>query len=204
MLIDTGKLKVFVTCEHVWTQWKKYKGQHPAAVLLVGLDNGVPFILNNAELIASDTRCDLAVMKAEVDPQQLGSKVFFRIEEWPIPLPNVGDFVTVIGFPGRGRIASLNGITVWEPTHLGYPVSGVTPNDITLAPEKKNDRKAYKNGIEIDHFDIGGMSGSPAFLPRLKGMPLLVGFLRAGKTSDDFIFLTPARYLQADGKLCGW
>ena len=204
VLIDTGKVRIFVTCEHVWTQWKKYKTKHPAAELLVGLGNGTPFILSNAELIDSDTKCDLAVVKAEIDPQQLGSKAFFRIEEWPIPLPNVGDFMTIIGFPGRGRIAFGNGITGWNPTRLGYPVSGVTPNDITLAPEKKNDRKSYENGNEIDHFDIGGMSGSPAFLLRKKGMPLLAGFLRAGKTSDDFIFLTPARYLQPDGKLCGW
>jgi hypothetical protein len=202
VLIDTGKVRVFVTCEHVWTQWKKYKSKHPAAELLVGLDNGTPCILSNAELVDSDAKCDLAVVKAEIDPQQLISKAFFRIEEFPIPLPNVGDFMIIIGFPGRGRIAFENGITVWKPTRLGYPVSSVSPSNIILAPEK-NDRKSYENGNEIDHFDIGGMSGSPAFLLRLKGMPLLAGFLYEGKTSDNFIFLTPARYLQADGKLRG-
>jgi hypothetical protein len=201
VLIDTGKVRVFVTCDHVWTQWKKYKSKHPAAELLVDLGNGTPFILSNAELLGSDTKCDLAVLKTEIDPQQLGSKAFFRIEEWPIPLPNVGDFLMIIGFPGRGRIAFGNGVTVWKPTCLGYPVSSARPDKIILAPEKKNDRKSYENGSEIDHFNIGGMSGSPAFLLRLKGMPLLSGFLYEGKTSADFIFLMPAHHLQQDGTI---
>src|ERR1035437_5659456 len=49
VLIDTGKIRVFVTCEHAWTQWEKYKSKHPAAELLVGLGNGTPFVLSNAE-----------------------------------------------------------------------------------------------------------------------------------------------------------
>ena len=200
VLIDTGEVRVFVTCEHVWTQWKIYKSNHPAAELLVDLGKGTPFILSNAKLLDSDKKCDLAVLKAEIDPQQLGSKEFFRIEEWPIPLPNVGDFLMIIGFPGRGRIALENGITIWKPTRLGYPVSSVRPNNITLAPEK-NDRKSYEDGNEIDHFDIGGMSGSPAFLVRKIGKPLLAGFLYEGKTSADFIFLMPAHHLQPNGTL---
>jgi hypothetical protein len=58
-----------------------------------------------------------------------------------------------------------------------------------------------ENWNEIPHGNIAGMSGSPAFLLKEQGAPQLIGFLRAGKTSDDFIFLTPARFLQPDGKL---
>lgn len=203
-LINTGKVKVFVTCEHVWAGWRKYKSKHPAAVLLVGLDNGVPFNLTEAKLLASDPNCDLAVVEAEIDQQQMRAKSFFQIEEWPIQSPNVGDFMTIIGFSGRGRITSKDCTAHWNTTHLGFQVSAVNPRDITLAPEK-NDRKSYdRSGNEIPHANIGGMSGSPAFLLKREGMPLLAGFLRAGNTSDNFVFLTPARYLQPNGKLCAW
>src|SRR5208283_4923902 len=53
VFVDTGDVKTFVTCEHVWTQWKKYKGKHPSAKLLIGIGNGTPLILSDAELIDS-------------------------------------------------------------------------------------------------------------------------------------------------------
>jgi hypothetical protein len=51
-LIDTGEVKVFVTCEHVWSQWKIYKDLHPSAELLVGLDDGPVLIISNVTLTA--------------------------------------------------------------------------------------------------------------------------------------------------------
>ena len=200
-LVDTGRIKVFVTCEHVWSDWTSYKNENPDAELLVGLDDGVPHILTNAELLSSKRDCDLAVVKAEVNPQQMRTKAFYRIEGWPIPQPKVGDIVAIIGFPGTGRILSGDHAAGWSINSLGYRVSGVTPESITLAPEKK-DRMSYdENGNEIPHGKIGGMSGSPAFLLTKEGSPLLVGFLYEGNTSDNFIFLTHAHHLQPDGTL---
>jgi hypothetical protein len=130
------------------------------------------------------------------------TKAFYRIEEWPVPQPKIGDVVAIIGFAGTGRILSRDQMAGWSISFLGYSVSGVTPRDITLAPERKDDRMSYdENWNKIPHGNIGGMSGSPAFLLKQQGAPQLIGFLRAGKTSDDFIFLTPARFLQPDGKL---
>jgi hypothetical protein len=201
-LVDTGKIKAFVTCEHVWSQWKKYKHRHPNAELLIGLDDGPALVTSDAELIACDAGCDLAVLKAEAALQQMLTKAFYRIEDWPIPQPKIGDVVAIIGFAGSGRILTRSQVAGWSINFIGCRVSGVTPRDITLAPERKNDRMCYdENWNEIPHGNIGGMSGSPAFLLKEQGAPQLIGFLRAGRTSDDFIFLTPARFLQLDGKL---
>lgn len=202
-LVDTGELKAFVTCEHVWTAWRKYKDKHPSAVLLVGLGNGVPLNLSDAKLIDCDKDLDLAVIRAEVSPQQLRTKRFFRIAEWPIRRASVGDVVAIVGFPGKDRESFGPHVTGWGLEFLGYGVSSVSERQITLAPER-NDRSSHdENWNEIPHGNIGGMSGSPAFLLTIDRMPSLVGFVKEGKTSDGFIFLASGNYLQPNGILRG-
>jgi hypothetical protein len=191
-LIDTGEIRVFVTCDHVWTQWRKYKDKHSKAVLLIGLDDGVPLILTDPELVDSNRDWDIAVIKAEISPHQLRTKAFWQIDEWPITQPKVGDVVAITGFSANVRTLSSGSITGWGIAFLGRGVSSVRSDKIILAPEN-NDRE--------NSFPIGGMSGSPAYLLKEKGKPALVGFLYEGNTSDNFIFLTPAHFLQPNGKL---
>lgn len=202
-LVDTGEIKAFVTCEHVWTAWRKYKHKHPSAELLVGLGNGAPLNLSHAELIDCDKDIDLAVIRADVSPEQIRNKLFYPIEEWPIPQPKVGDVVAIVGCPGRGREALGRHITTWALEFLGYGVSGVSDRQITLAPERNDRSSRDEDGNKIPHGNIGGMSGSPAFLLKEKWPPTLVGFVKEGKSSDDFIFLASGRYLQRNGKLRG-
>lgn len=203
-LINTGKEKLFVTCHHVWDGWKIFQLKDPEAELWLGLDDGVLLNLTNAETLDSDEGLDLAIIKADVDHLQLRTKAFYQIQEWPIPLPKVGEVVALMGFTGTGRIPFGQCVIEWRSSFLGCCVSSVTERNITLAPERR-DRKNYdENWEEIPHGDVGGMSGSPAWLLRDVGLPSLAGFLYEGRSSDDFIFLTPARYLQPDGTLRGW
>jgi len=201
-LVDTGITNVLITCHHVWKGfWEGYRKKHHTAELLLGLGPGVPLILTGAQMLDCDKDLDLAVIKADFAQRQLRTKAFYPIQEWPIPRPTVGDAVAIVGFPGSGRHACGGTAMSWSLKFLGLTVSGVSERNITLAPER-NDRRNYdENGTEIPHDDLGGMSGSPAFLLREVGPPSLVGFLYEGHNSDRFIFLTPASYLQRDGTL---
>lgn len=206
-LVNTGEKQIFVTCHHVWAGWDKYRKQHANAVLLLGLGTGVPLDLTSATLLDKDKDLDLAVFETKVAHWREETKGFYPIETWPIPLPVVGEIVAVVGFPGADRInAGVFGctrITAWTAKIMCYEISSVSNRNIVLAPERK-DRKSYdKDGNEKPHDYLGGMSGSPAFVLRIDGPPMLAGFLYEGEKSDDFIFLRPASYLQPNGTLRG-
>ena len=200
-LVDTGEIKAFVTCDHVWAAWVRYRVTNPSAKLLVGLGDGVPFDLSDGMVVDSDKGIDLAIITAKVCPERMGNKIFYPIREWPIPLPRVGELVAIVGFPGRGRESLGQRGTRWRMMRMTYGVSSVSERQITLAPER-NDRVSYdENRNVVPHGPIGGMSGSPVFLLPNQGPSSLVGFVKEGKSSDDFIFLSPARCLQRNGSL---
>jgi len=200
-LVDTGNIRAFVTCEHVWAEWELFREKNSEAVLLVGLGDGVPLILTNPDLVDSNEAWDIAVIRADHHSREFQTKAFYPIDEWPINQPKVGDVVAIIGFSASVRTFSAGSVTGWGIGFLGCRVSSVRSDKITLAPENDDRESSDGNWNAIQHTDIGGMSGSPTFLLKKNGKPALIGFLYEGKTSDNFIFVTPAHFIQANGKL---
>lgn len=109
-LLDTGRKMLLVTCYHVWQAYLDYRVKTPEAVLCLNLGEGdasVAFALPERQLIDSDPGLDLAVF--DFDPNSISldkakvnqQKDWFRIERWPIPKVGSGDFVVLMGFPGK-------------------------------------------------------------------------------------------------------
>lgn len=192
-LVNTGRKKLLVTCNHVWEGFKNLRSENPNLMFSLCVDKFNPIVIPDPDslLVDNDERCDLATFDtAEVSDAFLGGFLqFFNVSVNRPPKLRSGDTLYMIGFPGKGRQA--------DERSLGFarqPI-GVTATEV-------GDFGFYANveGLNLDADDFGGISGCPCFLV-LRDKPIrLVGFA-TGYAPGDFATLqfTYARFIQPDG-----
>lgn len=215
-LIDTGKKRLLVTCHHVWQAYLDCQRENPDVALAINLGDGdasIAFAFPERQLIDTDADLDLAVFgfepsqirvnKAQVNHQ----KDWFPLRQWPIPKASDGEYVTLMGFPGR-RIKKEGMLCTFRTQALPLKITHAGHKQIYVMNEGEN--------VEVFN-DIkgwlGGLSGSPASTISENGASL-VGFVKSGfkqsgeatNTGDDSVFsgslsLTHACFLQPDGSL---
>ncbi|HVM51137.1 MAG TPA: hypothetical protein VMU04_24120 [Candidatus Acidoferrum sp.] len=215
-LIDTGQRRILVTCQHVWQAYLDYRVGNPEAVLAVNLGEGnanIAFAFPERHIIDVDPDLDLAVFDFEPGHLRVNRSVvvhqkdWFPIRHWPIPTMPDGEYVALMGFPGK-RIRKDGMLCTFSTQVLPLKASGVGERQIYIFNEGENvqvfrDIKSW----------LGGLSGSPAYTLSKAGASL-VGFVKSGfkqtnedtDTNDRSLFagslsLTHARFLQRDGTL---
>ncbi|MBI4325413.1 MAG: hypothetical protein HY674_09130 [Chloroflexi bacterium] len=215
-LIDTGQRRLLVTCHHVWRAYLDCRAENPKAALAVNLGDGdasIAFGFPERQLIDADPDLDLAVF--DFEPSQIRvnksaldhQKDWFPIRQWPIPKMGDGEYVALMGFPGKG-IRKEGMLCTFSTQVLPLKVTGVGNKQSYIFNEGENvevfnDMKGW----------LGGLSGSPAYTLGNNGGSL-VGFVKSGfkssgeetRAGSDSIFagslsLTHACFLQRDGTL---
>lgn len=204
-LFFTGEKFVMITAHHVLKKFSTTQKRHKKCVLCVNIDPGATLVIEDPEVIDEDESLDIAILN--FPGMQSRTKRYFPIFEWPIALPERGNVITIVGFPGRARFAN-DTIGVFEPQGIGVSVTSVSDRSILLADESGT-RTVSSQGNPIDEqIFLGGFSGAPAFVSR--GIRLdFVGIVRAGSKggrrrklpTDGVIFISPAHYLKPDGTL---
>jgi hypothetical protein len=199
-LVDTGQIKLVVTCSHVWDEFQKYKQEVPTACLCSVFANGWGYPVSLPEQpLHIDREIDLVVFKAMPGSWNMGCKEFYRIERWPIPKAAVNDKIEFMGFPGKYRETAVYsadfGAFYSEPVVLD-----VTDRQIVSAGAGDH-RHLDNDGKEVPPIEMGGLSGSPAYVRDSKGRLSLIGFVQKGRTSSGYLFLTHAAFLRRDGTL---
>lgn len=215
-LIDTGKKQILVTCHHVWQAYLDCREANSDAALAINLGDGdasIAFASPESQIIAEDSELDLAVFDFEpsqirVNQTQVNhQKDWFPIRQWPIPKASDGEYVALMGFPGK-RIKKDGMLCTFRTQVLPLKITHVGHKQIYIMNEGEN--------IEVFN-DIkgwlGGLSGCPAYTISENGASL-VGFVKSGfkqggeetNTGADSVFsgslsLTHACFLQADGTL---
>jgi hypothetical protein len=208
-LLDTGQKKILVTCSHVWEAFQKYRDDTLTGCLCTVFANGPgwPVVIPGEAMIDSDAGLDLVVFEARPAAWNMGYKEFYRIDQWPIPKAKKDDPVGFIGFPGKARQTG-QGIGNFGYASFGLGVSDVSDRGLVIARAPNSEGHLVDNdGKELPPLDVGGLSGSPAYVRDRKARFLLAGFVRMGATTSDDIFLTHAAFLNRDGTLkhCqGW
>lgn len=143
---------------------------------------------------------DIVILHApRADYVQLRGKKFFRVPEWPMPQVVTGEMVDIVGYAGKDREVTGDSL-VFGSTHFGFGVSSVSDRGFVLGPNYGPRVFLIKNPRHGERFEIGGMSGGPAFCSR-NGTTHLVGFVRGGGSSDQSIFITHSAFLRSNGKL---
>lgn len=192
-LVNTGKMKLLVTCCHVWSDFKELRSQNPSVMFSLCVDKFNPIIIPNPDslLVDADKRCDLATFNTEpvADAFASQSLQFFDINASRPPKLHDGDTLYMIGFPGKGRQASN--------TSVGFPRQ---PIGVAATQVGNSNFFADVKRLHLNAEDFGGISGCPCFLV-LKDRPIrLVGFA-TGYAPNNVAMLqfTYARYIQPTG-----
>jgi hypothetical protein len=215
-LIDTGQRRILVTCQHVWQAYLNYRAENPKAVLGLSLGEGdacIAFASPERQIIDADPELDLAVF--DFEPSQIRvnnttvshEKDWFPIRQWPISKLADGEYIALMGFPGK-RIQKNGMLCTFTTQVVPLKVSGVGERQICILNEGEN----VEVFADIKGW-LGGLSGSPAYTLSETGASL-VGFVKSGfKPIDEAghrddnsvfagaLFLTHACFLQRDGTL---
>jgi hypothetical protein len=213
-LIDTGERRLLITCHHVWQAYLDCRTKNPDAILGINLGDGdasIAFAFPGRQLIEADPDLDLAVF--DFEPGQIRvngvpvkhQKDWFPARQCPIPKIGEGQYVALMGFPGK-RITKEGMLCTFSTQVLPLKVSGVGRKQLYILNEGEN--AEVLNDIKSW---LGGLSGSPAYALGEDGASL-IGFVKSGHKpsedagSHDSIFsgslsLTHACFLRRDGTL---
>lgn len=216
-LIDTGQRRIMVTCHHVWQAFLDCRADSPKAVLCLSLGEGdanIAFTFPERQLIDTDPDLDLAVF--DFGPNQLlvnearvnHQKNWFRIQQWPIPKASNGDYLVLMGFPGK-RVKKDGRLCQFTTQAIPLKLSGVGHKELLILNQAEN----VEVFNDIKNW-LGGLSGSPAYTLNPQGASL-AGFVKAGYKRPDSVspntgknslfagslLLTHAQFLQPDGTL---
>lgn len=132
-LIDTGERRLLVTCHHVWQAFLDCRNTNPDTALCINLADGdasIAFASPEHQLIDADPELDLAVF--DFEPGQIRVKKisvnhqqdWFPVPQWPIPRIENGEYVVLMGFPGR-RITKEGMVCTFRTQAVPLGVSGV-------------------------------------------------------------------------------
>jgi hypothetical protein len=181
-LIDTGERRLLVTCHHVWQAYLDCRARNADATLGINLGDGdasIAFAFPQRQLIDADEDLDLAVFDFEPSRIRVNKtpvkhqKDWFPVPHWPIPKVGEGEYVALMGFPGK-RITKEGGLCTFSIEVLPLKVSGVGFKELLILNEGEN--------MEVfDEFKswLGGLSGSPAYSLGESGASL-IGFVKSG------------------------
>jgi hypothetical protein len=195
-LVDTGKRKLLVTCQHVWEAFDAAKIQHPAMRLCICLSSNSIVTLHPVQPIDQDETLDLASFDMEPFLDQCAESTFVPFDCDKVPPVCKGDALAFVGFPGHVVAQTSIGAKFNRTLHatFAYDVTDrcVVSDVRRLKPKEK------KRSTEQDA-DYGGISGSPCFVVRQNLSLDLVAFATSHGLS--VLRFTLARYLNADGTL---
>ncbi len=206
--VCTGSHRFMVTAHHVLEEFRVAKRLHPETVLAVNIGDAYTVAIDEPQVIAESRALDFATIEFPHLDHNRGrtNKDYFQLECGPVRRAQVGEPVTIVGFPGRGRHA-FETFGLFEPQAIGMLVTGVSDRQVTLADERGTQR-VERNGRQVDEgIEVGGFSGSPAFGMTLAGELYLMGVVSYGSARLGCIgmpgqlFLGSAEYLLSDGTL---
>lgn len=197
-LIDTGRMKLLVTCWHVLFGEGGFKDVHAGNSEFrfgIGFGGKKPHSVFYDDLMGKivdeSRRCDLVTLDVgdALDLVAASNLAFYNLKANRPPKVNVGEILYFIGFPGKGRVEDEKSVG-----HVRQAFG------IQVAQVNESNFMASVLNLKLDETDCGGMSGAPCFVVE-DGKPIrLVGFVTDyGGALLNMIQFTYARYIGDDG-----
>ena len=202
-LIDTGTVKLLVTCHHVWDQFTRFRRDNPKSIVVLGLggESGM-LVVNDFKLLDSSRDLDIAVIMFDIPDALDGtSKRFARAATWPPQRPEVGELIASLGWPEKGRSETANpGDNVFRGIFVADLVASVSERHSVLADSPDRRVVRHEDAIEVGG-SHGGMSGCPAFAFR-DGEIQFVGILyESSDGAEANFFISHGSYITANGHI---
>ena len=199
-LVDTGSRKLFVTCNHVWSEFKQKRKANPELNLCACLDEKNPVVLNFGNPISQSDRLDLAVFDMEPYLSACRNRHFYVLKFRDFPKILVGSPIVFTGYPGIYRTESDSGITFGRTPYVVFTADvSETTGIADVSHVMDTNRRLYRQDGQENPY--GGISGCPCYLIRENYLTELVGFVT--EEGMNLLRFTLAKFLKADGSLNG-
>jgi hypothetical protein len=195
--VDTSKMKLLVTCQHVWAAFDVARRENPQMKMCVCPSSNSVLVLDPIQPIDQDEKLDLASFDMEPFLTKCTDSKFFPLDCENVPRVVKGDALAFVGFPGRIQAQTSIGVKFWRRLHatIAYDVSdSCVYSDVSRLKSSKPEPESVRQASAR-----GGISGSPCFLVRQNLLLQLVGF--ATSEALNVLRFTLARCLNADGTL---
>ena len=205
-LVRLPERDVCITCNHVYERLLEVQRNDPAARIVAYPPGGdFPLVeLNTFELIDREgPSLDVAVFGGLEPRISLPNRRFIDYRNTYIPDPVLGESVMISGYPSSGLDASENRM-VFGHTFICFRASSITERQIILANEHGDRTFEHSDDPTRTGTDLGGMSGSPAFMVR-DGKLGFVGIVTdcsgSSDNTDGTIIISRLGCLNPDGTL---
>jgi hypothetical protein len=194
-LVDTGKMKLLVTCHHVWAEFESLRQIYPKLRIGIGLNPDALVLLDHLHPIDQDERLDLVSFDMLPLVEKIGAARFFLFDGIKASQLKLNDRLAFIGYPGRIPAENPIEIRFFRSPYLirasDMNASFVVSNLANVCLPKNVPPLKYQSTGR------GGISGSPCFLI----LPNLTAHLVAFATSEamNLLKMTRASCLNVDG-----
>jgi hypothetical protein len=199
-LVDTGKMKLLVTCWHVVFGdggFKEMCSQNSECRFALGIGGRFPQALSYEHLmekkVDDEKKCDLVTFNIGDDESleyvAASELQFYNLKANRPPQVRVGDMVYLIGFPAKGRIENDSSLG-----HVRQPFG------VRVSQVGKFSFQSNVVNLGLNETDYGGISGAPCFTITESSGVRLVGFATGFQGNEwNNIQFTYARYIGEDG-----
>jgi hypothetical protein len=180
-LVDTGKKKLLVTCNHVWEGFLEEQRKDPDLKLHLCLDlerkHPLVFDVRNNPPLDRDATLDIAVFDMGPVLALCSGLKFYPLNQNPPPRLKKGDNIFVLGNQATNRQESLKfGLTIFA---LEVSDVGQQGSRFVVELSKLQTRNLYEPARQPQNSPFGGISGSPCFSVTSDRLCKLVGFVGA-------------------------
>ena len=178
-LLRVGQTHCSVTCWHVYEKLIELNVRHEEAAIvgyLIGTKNLIE--LNGYRLIDHDARTlDVAILGGNSEEIFLPGKWFIDYETSVLLDPQIGEPVSIVGYPAEDTAIIGNALADFAYTHLLFPISSISDRQIILADVGGTRVRKFYGAGQAGPMEWAGISGSPAFVIR-NGLARFVGIFK--------------------------
>jgi hypothetical protein len=197
-LVDTGKKRLLVTCQHVWDDFKQRRRGDPQLRMRIGLDSNQTVVFSPGRPLGEDRELDIATFDLEPLLAACPERKFYPFDPKTAPRVAKGDRIFFVGYPGAFRCATDKGVQSGSVVY-DICVSDVSGPKFLADISKAHIRYELKPKLSEELNPHGGISGSPCFLVQKHVQVRLVAFVTAEWKSS--LMFTHANCINQDGTI---
>lgn len=158
------------TAWHVLKKWFHRTANGESVVFQVGGARVMP----SERVVWKDEQTDIAFLRLqEREAALVGISAFEPVCGWPPPMPSVGDFIHLAGYPAIHREHLSDDALDFRS--LGFRLSVKNVSDCHLSCQFEREYWVATSGAAIppEGIDLGGMSGGPVLLEQALAYPIV-------------------------------
>ncbi|HTV41501.1 MAG TPA: trypsin-like peptidase domain-containing protein [Candidatus Sulfotelmatobacter sp.] len=198
-LINTGKRKLLVTCQHVVEGFKNELTKDNELKLWACLADRHAVVIELKSLVDEDAQRDLATFDVEPMLSEFNGREFFQLICGAVRTVRKGDTLFVTGYPCRNRNETDEAI-LWGTSPHSFIAKDVSDTSIIAVTSRIMSLERKLLSKETDN-PYGGLSGSPCFWTRDFVSIELVAFVSEHLNTMEIMKFTLAKFINSDGTI---